>query len=155
MGGLAIATLAGDHIQRTTQVLDACHGLSQGVRTVTLVTWVSASGWIAPLIYAGVRRIRRPTRTAPFAWWAMVFPLGMYSAATHAVAGPTTWRWLATIALAFFWIAFTSWLIVTVTSIHTASKAFGHGSRTTARRHATPTTSKHGIDAGPTAHRNS
>src|SRR5258708_1057114 len=41
MGGAAIATLAGDHIHKA--------GL-ESVRPVTVVTWLVATAWIAPLI---------------------------------------------------------------------------------------------------------
>ena len=86
MGGLAIATLAGDVI----------HGLAPAwlagpVRAVTIVTWVTATLWIPPLIYFGLHRISHRPDMLHFAgvWWAFVFPLGMYSAATHAMAGET------------------------------------------------------------------
>ena len=54
MGGLAIATLAGDTI----------HGLAPAwlggpVLAVTVVTWVVATLWIPPLIYFGLHRISR------------------------------------------------------------------------------------------------
>ncbi len=46
--------------------------------------------------------------------WPTVFPLGMYSSATYAMAVETGWRWFAIISLVFFWIAFTAWLIVAI-----------------------------------------
>jgi hypothetical protein len=101
MGGLAIATLAGDHI----------HGaqypgpLADAVRVVTIVTWVLATLWIVPLAVIGWRRIRN---------WPAVFPLGMYSAATFAMAGETGVRALVTVSLVFFWIALAVWLLVAV-----------------------------------------
>lgn len=73
MGGLAIATLAGDDIHA-----QAPDWLAGPVRTVTVVTWVAASLWIPPLIYFGLHRIRRRPDVLRFAgvWWALVFPLG-------------------------------------------------------------------------------
>ena len=61
MGGLAIATLAGDNI----------HGLAPAwlgrpVLAVTVVTWVVATLWIPPLVYFGLRRISRAAREAAF-----------------------------------------------------------------------------------------
>jgi voltage-gated anion channel len=56
MGGLAIATLAGDYIHQL-----APGWLADSVRTVTVVTWVIATLWILPLIYFGLHRIsQRP-----------------------------------------------------------------------------------------------
>lgn len=107
MGGLAIATLAGDRI----------HGLwpSHVVLSVTVLTWVLASLWIPVLTYFAIRRINRPGAWQfRGVWWAMVFPLGMYSAATFAMAGETGWRGLHTTSLVFFWVAFAAWVTVAV-----------------------------------------
>ncbi len=109
MGGLAIATLAGDNI----------HGLAPAwlpgpVRAVTVVTWVAATLWIPPLIYFGLRRIGQGPNVLRFAgvWWAFVFPLGMYSAATYAMAVELGQRSLITVSLVLFWDALAAWLIV-------------------------------------------
>jgi hypothetical protein len=78
MGGLAIATLAGDNVHSLV------HGwLAEPVRTVTVITWVAATLWIPPLIYFGLHWISKGPRRLRFAgvWWAFVFPLGMYSVA--------------------------------------------------------------------------
>jgi tellurite resistance protein TehA-like permease len=110
MGGAAIATLAGDHIHKV--------GL-ESVRPVTVVTWFVATAWILPLIYVTVRRFRRRRELAPGLWWAAVFPLGMYSAATYATGVETGWRSLTAVSLVFFWIAFAAWGIVAIESLHT------------------------------------
>ena len=94
MGGLAIATLAGDHLH---------HALLPGpiadaVRAVTIVTWMVASLWIP------VPVLRDPAAAGRD--WPAVFPLGMYSSATYAMAVETGWQWFVAISLAFFWIAF-------------------------------------------------
>ncbi|SEH62883.1 Tellurite resistance protein TehA [Mycolicibacterium rutilum] len=109
MGGLAIATLAGDHLHGA--------GLSE-VRRATVVTWGIASLWIVPLTYFAVRHLQRiEARHFAGVWWAMVFPLGMYSAATRAMAVETGWPALPTISLAFFWIAFAAWVIVVIAGL--------------------------------------
>ena len=94
MGGAAIATLAGDHIHQA--------GVEE-IRPVTVVTWIVATLWIPVLVAASVR-LRAGN------WWAMVFPLGMYSSATFATAVETGWHRLTTISLAFMWIALAAWL---------------------------------------------
>jgi tellurite resistance protein TehA-like permease len=103
MGGAAIATLAGDHIHKA--------GLGS-VRPATVVTWFVATAWLLPLINVTVRRFRRRRELLPGMWWAAVFPLGMYSAATYATGVETGWRSLTVVSLVFFWIAFTAWVIV-------------------------------------------
>jgi tellurite resistance protein TehA-like permease len=108
MGGAAIATLAGDHIH---------HAGLESVWPVTVVTWLVATAWVPPLIHVTLQRFRRRRELSPGRWWAMVFPLGMYSSATYATAAETGWRWLATVSLVFFWIAFAAWVIVAIESL--------------------------------------
>ena len=50
--------------------------------------WVAATLWIPPLIYFGLHRITQRPDVLQFtgAWWSLVFPLGMYSVATEAMA---------------------------------------------------------------------
>jgi tellurite resistance protein TehA-like permease len=101
MGGIAIATLAGDHLHRIL----IPGPIADGVRAVTIATWIVASVWIPVLVYVAFRR-----RVGLD--WPAVFPLGMYSSATYAMAVETGWHWFVEISLAFFWIAFAAWLIV-------------------------------------------
>jgi tellurite resistance protein TehA-like permease len=105
MGGAAIATLAGDHLH--SALLPG--PIADGVRMVTIVTWMVATLWIPPLIYATVRRFVGVA-------WATVFPLGMYASATYAMAVETGWQWLTIVSLVFFWIAFPAWVIVAIRS---------------------------------------
>jgi hypothetical protein len=98
MGGLAIATLAGDHIHHALYP----GPIADAVRLVTIVTWALASLWILPLTVIGWRRVRN---------WPAVFPLGMYSSATFAMALETGWSALRVTSLVFFWIALADWLL--------------------------------------------
>ncbi len=109
MGGLAIATLCGYHIHH-----EVPQWLFGGLRAITVVTWVGATLWIPPLIYFALHRIGRRPEVLRFAgvWWALVFPLGMYSAATYAMAAEIDRPALKTVSLVFFWDALAVWLIV-------------------------------------------
>jgi tellurite resistance protein TehA-like permease len=102
MGGLTIATLA-----------------------VTVVTWVVATLWIPPLIYFGLHRISNRPEMLHFGgvWWAFVFPLGMYSAATYTMVTEIGQRSLLTVSLVFFWDALAAWLIVTLAGLLLACRA--------------------------------
>jgi hypothetical protein len=101
MGGLAIATLAGEHVHAELPP----GPIADVVRAVTIATWVIATVQLVPLGCVGWRRARD---------WPAVFPLGMYSAATFAMAGETGWTGLSTVSLVFFWMAFAVWLLVTL-----------------------------------------
>ncbi|MDT5079128.1 MAG: hypothetical protein QOJ80_3765 [Mycobacterium sp.] len=98
MGGTAIATLAGVHVHAALPA----GPIADVVRAVTIVTWSVATLQILPLACVGWRRICD---------WPAVFPVGMYSAATFAMAGETGWTGLSTASLVFFWIAFALWLL--------------------------------------------
>jgi tellurite resistance protein TehA-like permease len=56
-------------------------------------------------------------------WWAFVFPLGMYSAASFAMAIELGERWLFTVSLVFFWDALAAWLIVVFAGLLLVSRA--------------------------------
>ncbi|OBG68865.1 MULTISPECIES: tellurite resistance/C4-dicarboxylate transporter family protein [unclassified Mycobacterium] len=114
MGGMAIATLAGDNIHSLAPTW-----LAAPVRIVTVVTWAMATLWIPPLIYFGLHRISRRPNMLRFAgvWWAFVFPLGMYSAASYAMAAEIGQRSLLTVSLVFFWDALAAWLVVVVAGL--------------------------------------
>jgi tellurite resistance protein TehA-like permease len=114
MGGLAIATLAGYMLHQQVS-----GWLAAAVRSITVVTWVAATLWIPPLIYFGLHRITQRPEVLQFtgAWWSLVYPLGTYSVATHAMATEVGVRSMQTISLVFFWNAFAVWLIVAVAGL--------------------------------------
>ena len=109
MGGLAIATLAGDRLHFAALTIVTKDWVLTAVRSVTVATWVVATLWIPPLVYATVRHLRVQFTGA---WWAMVFPVGMYSATTSAMTTETRWQPFQTLSTVAFWIAFASWLLV-------------------------------------------
>lgn len=114
MGALAIASLAGHTIGGVT-----ADWLAAPVRVVTVVTWLVAGGWIPPLVYFVLHRVNRRPAVLQLtgAWWALVFPLGMYSAATGAIAAELQVPALQTVSLVFFWNALTAWVIVAVAGL--------------------------------------
>lgn len=120
MGALAIATLAGDKIHALAPAW-----LAGPVLVITVVTWVAATVWIPPLIYFGLHRISRRPEMLHFAgvWWALVFPLGMYSVASYAMAAEIGQPSLRTVSLVFFWDALAAWLIVVVAGLLRARRA--------------------------------
>lgn len=114
MGGSAIATLAGEHIHQAM----IPGPIADGIRAVTIATWVLATVWVPVLLVLGLRRVNA---------WPAVFPLGMYSSATYAMAHETGWHMLTGVSLAFCWIALLAWIL-------TAVPALGRLTATLARR---------------------
>jgi tellurite resistance protein TehA-like permease len=111
MGGLAIATLAGEHVYHALYP----GPIADGVRAVTIATWVLATVWIPVLLALGLRRV-----TA----WPAVFPLGMYSSATYAMAQETGWRALTVVSLAFCWIALAAWAVTAIPAARRIRRAY-------------------------------
>jgi tellurite resistance protein TehA-like permease len=114
MGALAIMALAGDHILTAARTLRASAGLTDWTGPVTHGAWVLASLWIPVLLYAQLWRADQVAGSMRYqgAWWAAVFPLGMYSSTCAATATALRIPSLQTISLVFFWIAFTVWTLV-------------------------------------------
>jgi tellurite resistance protein TehA-like permease len=121
MGALGITTLAGDHILAAARALNPPAGIAHWTASVTLGTWAMASLWIPVLLHSHLRRIKQRAGSLRYqhAWWAAVFPLGMFSAASAATALELHLRALQTVSLVFFWIAFTIWMLVTTGWLHT------------------------------------
>jgi tellurite resistance protein TehA-like permease len=135
MGAMAIATLAGDGIYNA-----APEWLAGGVRIVTIVTWVVATLWIPPLIYFVLHRINQRPGALRFGgvWWAVVFPLGMYSVATDATAAELRAASMRTVSLVFFWNALTAWLIVIIAGLLSGWHLVQHRRSTSSQQAGSP-----------------
>ncbi|GBE67076.1 C4-dicarboxylate ABC transporter [Mycobacterium sp. MFM001] len=114
MGSMAIAVVAGHYVHQ-----QAGGRLAEGMHTATMVCWIVATLWIPPLIYFGLHRIEQRPKLLQFtgAWWTLVFPLGMYSAATYMMATNIHQRALQTVALVVFWNALLAWVSVAVAGL--------------------------------------
>lgn len=101
MGGTAIATLAGAHLHA------ALHPgpIADAVRLVTIATLAVATAQIVPLTILGWRRVVA---------WPAVFPLGMYGAATFAMAQEIGWTALREVSLVFTCVAVALWLVTSL-----------------------------------------
>ncbi|TGB40307.1 tellurite resistance/C4-dicarboxylate transporter family protein [Mycolicibacterium peregrinum] len=117
MGGLAIATLAGERIYGALPP----GPIADAVRVLTIATFVVATVQIVPLAITSRRQMLD---------WPAVFPLGMYSVAAFGLALETGWNALAVVSQVFFWIAFVAWLAVVVVVVGRVVRlTSGHGLR--------------------------
>lgn len=113
MGGAAIATLAGTQLLSASQSDRIAAELAPAIATATLLFWAMATWWIPLLAMLMIWRhlINRIPPSYGVEQWSMVFPLGMYTAATWALSQHDGAQFLAAIPYGFVWIALLAWLL--------------------------------------------
>jgi NAD(P)-dependent dehydrogenase (short-subunit alcohol dehydrogenase family) len=99
------------------QVRVLLHSLAFGtllpfVRGVTLLFWATGTWWLPLLVLlvAWKHIVRREPVRYHFGQWSVVFPLGMYSAATHEMSAALQLGFLGTLEVVFFWAAAAAWV---------------------------------------------
>jgi tellurite resistance protein TehA-like permease len=113
MGATAISVLAGASLLGlpASPLLTEVHPVVAGL---SVVLWAFGT-WLIPLLVGlGVWRhlIRRvPLRYDP-GLWSMVFPLGMYCAASESLGAALHVRWLAAVGHDGTWLALAVWVAV-------------------------------------------
>lgn len=58
MGALAISPVAALDLSRTAASLDLSNGLSRGLESVAVATWIDGSSWIPYLLLVGLEQTR-------------------------------------------------------------------------------------------------
>src|SRR5262245_15355460 len=113
MGALAITTLAGSRL-----ILAAPHWaflaeIVPFLKGFTLFFWSAGAWWIPLLVIAGIWRhgIQRVPLTYHPQYWSLVFPLGMFTAATFQLSRATGIGFLEAVPRAFIWIALAAWTL--------------------------------------------
>lgn len=111
MGATAITVLAGTRIAQMAPapVLTATHNLIIGA---SVVFWAFGSWLIPALVAAGWWRHvshRVPLRYE-VSWWSIIFPLGMYGAASRALGDAAHLSLVSAIGRDEVWIALAAWI---------------------------------------------
>jgi tellurite resistance protein TehA-like permease len=112
MGAMAIATLAGARLESISGTDPLLARLLPGVALATVLCWAVASWWLPLLLLLMIWR--HAMRGVPLSYrlehWSMVFPLGMYTAATSAFLRVNSLDFLSWIPGVFIWIALGAWV---------------------------------------------
>ena len=112
-GAVAITVLAGSNLLGAAAVSVRIERLAPFLEGMVILAWATATFWFPLMIAIGVWRhiVRRmPLRYHP-SYWALVFPLGMYSAATFAMRAAIdveAFEWLPRLSLAGALLAWTA-----------------------------------------------
>lgn len=116
MGAMAISTLAGAQLIGNTLDAPFLASLLPFLKGFTLFYWASGTWWIPMLLVLGFWRYvyrRFPMKYDPL-YWAAVFPLGMYAAATHRMIDVMGFGFLAFLPQAFLYVALAAWSVAFV-----------------------------------------
>ena len=109
MGAAAITTLAAARLLGLPQ-FQALNGF---LDPFTVMFWATASFWFPLLLISFTRKYIIEWRNLHYrpGIWSLVFPLGMYAAATETYAAPTGALFLRPMAEGMYWIALAAWLL--------------------------------------------
>ena len=125
-GAVAITVLAGSNLLGAATASPRIERLAPLVEGVVTLAWATATFWFPLMIAIGVWRhlvCRVPLRYHP-SYWALVFPLGMYGAATFRMNDAVeldTIDWLPQVTLA---IALIAWTAAATGLVHQGARRF-------------------------------
>jgi tellurite resistance protein TehA-like permease len=112
-GAVAITVLAGANLLIVAPRTDRVDRVGPFLEGFVVTAWATATFWLPLMVVVGVWRHlvhRVPFRYHP-SYWAMVFPLGMYSAATHRMRAAIALDPLGWLPRAAFAVAIGAWTI--------------------------------------------
>ncbi|MBV6395840.1 MAG: hypothetical protein HFACDABA_01422 [Anaerolineales bacterium] len=112
MGAMAITTLAGSVLILEADHTQVIQDIMPFLKGITLLFWATATWWIPLLVILGVWRHGYkgiPIRYDP-SYWALVFPLGMYTACTFQLAKALELDFLYAVPQYFVYVAIAAWV---------------------------------------------
>jgi tellurite resistance protein TehA-like permease len=122
MGAMAISTLGGTSLLRLDgTALPILAQVRPFVAGVTLAFWATATWWIPLLLALGAWRhvVQRYPLRYDHGYWAVVFPLGMYTVCTQNLVAGLELSFLAWLPRASVWLALGAW-VATVAGLFTS-----------------------------------
>jgi tellurite resistance protein TehA-like permease len=126
-GAVAITVLAGSNLLLARGASARVDRLAPVLESLVTLAWATATFWFPLMVAIGVWRhiVRRvPLRYHP-SYWALVFPLGMYGAATfrmRAAIALESLEWLPELTLA---VALVAWTATFAGLVHLGVTALG------------------------------
>ncbi|WP_406373973.1 tellurite resistance/C4-dicarboxylate transporter family protein [Streptomyces sp. NBC_01550] len=116
MGATAISVLAGAKILDLPPTLPVLVATKQVVSGLAFVLWAFGTWWIPLLLAFAVRRhlVDRERVEYEPALWSMVFPLGIYAAASATYGRTTGLTFMVNIARVEVWFGLAAWVVIAV-----------------------------------------
>jgi tellurite resistance protein TehA-like permease len=112
VGAVAIATLAGARLMALPGNDPNLLLLQRFVTPFTVLLWATSTFWIPLLVILFLwKELRRGPHGYEPGLWSVVFPLGMYVAATHDYATEAHLSFLEVIPHVVFWVALPAWAL--------------------------------------------
>lgn len=98
-GAMAITALAGSNLLEARAASPRIDRIAPVIEALVILSWATATFWLPLLLAIGIWRhvVHRIALRYDPSYWALVFPLGMYGAATFAMRaaiGPDDVEWL-------------------------------------------------------------
>ena len=124
-GAVAITVLAGSNLLLAAPDSERLTRVAPFIEGVVVLAWATATFWFPLMIAIGVWRhiVRRvPLRYHP-SYWAMVFPLGMYGAATFRMRAAIDLEELAWVPKLALFVALVAWTAAFVGLAHHGVRA--------------------------------
>ncbi len=124
-GSAAITVLAGGKLMAVPGLAVGSFALRDLLSPVVIAFWADATFWIPLLVllFAWKHLIRFRKLGYAVTLWSVVFPLGMYCAATLELETAYGLGFLHPLARAFFWIAFLAWCATCAGALVSAGRA--------------------------------
>lgn len=119
MGVEAISALAGALIIKDATLSPLVAEARPAIMVMTFAFWATATWWIPLLLLLNFWRyvIKRFPVNFSASYWGMVFPLGMYGAATYQLGQMPELSWMGIISQGFIYVALFAWLATALAGI--------------------------------------